>query len=57
MEISMKPGDKVTRMWKPKYGQGEVVHVLGETIVVKWVINNNPQLIFEQIRYLKKVNT
>jgi len=51
----MKPGDKVKRMWKPKYGHGEIVHVLGNTIVVKWNIDNEVKLIFEEIKYLRKV--
>ncbi len=51
----MKPGDKVKRMWKPKYGHGEVIHVLGDTIVVRWNIENKAQLIFEQMKYLRKV--
>ncbi len=51
----MKPGDKVRRMWKPKYGQGEIIHILGETIVVKWTIDNKPQIMFEKIKYLKRV--
>ena len=51
----MKPGDKVKRMWKPKYGHGEIVHVLGNTIVVKWNIDNKVKLIFEEIKYLRKV--
>ena len=51
----MKPGDKVKRMWKPKYGHGEIIHVLGDTIVVRWNIENKVQLIFEQMKYLRKV--
>ena len=52
----MKPGDKVKRMWKPKYGHGEVIHVLGDTIVVKWNIDNKPKILFEEIKYLKMVD-
>ncbi len=52
----MKPGDQVSRKWKPKYGTGTVVHVLGETIVVKWIVNERPKIIFENQKYLKKIN-
>ncbi len=52
----MKPGDQVSRKWKPQYGTGTVVHVLGETIVVKWILNERPKIIFENQKYLKKIN-
>lgn len=54
-DIKMKPGDLVTRKWKPQYGIGTIVHVLGETIVVKWVLNKRPKMIFEKKEHLKKV--
>ena len=52
----MKPGDKVTRKWKPQYGTGTVVHVLGETIAVKWILNHIPKIILEEYKYLRKIN-
>ena len=52
----MKPGDLVTRKWKPQYGIGTIVHILGETIVVKWVLNERPKMIFEKKEHLKKVS-
>ena len=52
----MKPGDLVTRKWKPQYGTGTVVHVLGNTVVVKWVLNERPKMIFEELKHLKKID-
>jgi ribosomal protein L21E len=51
----MKSGDLVLRKWKPKYGTGIVLHVLGETIVVKWILDERPKIIFEKEKHLKKV--
>tara|TARA_B100000287_G_scaffold412392_1_gene442801 strand:- start:135 stop:290 length:156 start_codon:yes stop_codon:yes gene_type:complete len=51
----MKPGDKVLRKWKPKYGEGKVVHVLGETIVVLWTGTGVPKIEFEEKKYLKLI--
>jgi len=52
----MRPGDLVLRKWKPKYGIGTIIHVLGETIVVKWILNDRPKIIFENQKHLKKVD-
>tara|TARA_Y100000114_G_scaffold152611_1_gene171163 strand:- start:621 stop:809 length:189 start_codon:yes stop_codon:yes gene_type:complete len=49
----MKPGDLVTRKWKPNYGTGTIIHVLGDTIVVKWILNERPKVIVEERKYLK----
>ena len=51
----MKPGDLVTRKWKPQYGTGTIVHVLGETIIVKWILDEKPKIAFEKEKHLKKV--
>ncbi len=51
----MKPGDLVLRKWKPQYGTGVVVHVLGNTVVGRWVLDERPKMIFEELKYLKKV--
>ena len=49
----MKIGDNVTRKWKPALGQGKIVHLLGETVVVKWTVDGVPKLLFEERKYLK----
>ena len=50
----MKPGDLVLRKWKPQYGTGTVIHVLGETVVVKWILDEKPKIVFEKEKHLKK---
>ena len=52
----MKPGDLVTRKWRPNYGAGTIIHVLGDTIVVKWVLNEKPKVIIENRKYLKHLS-
>ena len=52
----MKAGDKVTRKWKPQYGSGEVLHVLGDKIVVKWLGLDRPKVIIESPKYLKVID-
>ena len=52
----MKIGDNVTRKWKPALGQGQVVHLLGETVVVRWFLEGRPRLEFEERKYLKVIN-
>lgn len=51
--ITMKVGDKVTRKWKPALGQGEIIHVLGDIIVVKWCGSEIPTIDFEKAEHLK----
>ncbi len=55
-EGGMNIGDKVTRKWKPEYGEGRVIHVLGDTIVVKWLGMDRPLLNIEKLKYLKVVD-
>ena len=52
----MKTGDTVTRKWKPEYGKGQIIHILGESIVVKWTHTGMPTLNIEDKKYLKVVN-
>ncbi len=52
----MKAGDRVTRKWKPQYGTGEVLHVLGDKIFVKWSGPDRPKVIIESPRYLKVID-
>ena len=52
----MKPGDLVTRKWKPEYGTGTILHIVGNKIAVKWFLNDRPKVIFEEVKYLKKIN-
>ena len=52
----MKTGDKVTRKWKPALGVGQVMHILGDNIVVKWTHTDMPTLNVEEKKYLKIVN-
>jgi len=52
----MKIGDSVIRKWKPALGEGKIVHLLGETIVVKWFCDDMPRLEFEEKKYLKVIN-
>lgn len=52
----MKIGDKVTRKWRPALGEGEVVHLMGESVVVKWRKNGIPKVEFEERKYLKVVD-
>ena len=54
--MKIKIGDKVTRRWKPALGVGEVMHVLGETIVVKWTAGDKPDTVFESAKHLRKVD-
>ena len=51
----MKPGDLVSRKWKPQFGTGTIIHVLGESIVVRWVLNNKPKIVIEKQKHLKRV--
>jgi hypothetical protein len=53
---TMKTGDKVTRKWKPQYGSGEVLHILGDKIVVKWYGFDRPKVIVESPKYLKVID-
>lgn len=55
-EKPMKAGDRVTRKWKPQYGSGEVLHVLGDKIVVKWLGLDRPKIIIESPKYLKVIH-
>ena len=55
-EKTMKAGDRVTRKWKPKYGTGEVLHVLGDKIVVKWFGLDRPKVIIESPKHLKVID-
>ena len=52
----MKVGDTVRRRWKPKYGEGIIIHKLGETFVVKWYGKDRPFVEFEEEKHLKPVN-
>jgi hypothetical protein len=52
----MKTGDKVIRKWKPSLGEGKVVHILGDKIVVQWMPNGNPKMNIEDKKYLKLIN-
>ncbi len=52
----MKAGDRVTRKRKPQYGTGEVLHVLGDKIVVKWHGLDRPKVIVELPKHLKVVD-
>lgn len=49
----MKVGDMVKRKWKPQYGNGEILHILGDKIVVKWFGLSRPKIIIESPKYLK----
>ena len=46
-------GDKVTRKWKPRLGEGIVTHVLGDKIVVTWYGTETPIIEFEEVKNLK----
>ena len=50
----MKIGDKVTRKWKPTLGEGTILHILGDKIVVKWPSTGIPVIHFEKQEHLKK---
>jgi len=52
----MKPGDKVTRKWKPSLGVGEVLHILGENIVVNWNPKGISNVSSEKQKHLKFVD-
>jgi len=52
----MKIGDRVIRKWKPQYGEGTILHILGETIVVKWMGFERPTINIESPKYLKIIN-
>lgn len=52
----MKAGDRVTRKWKPQYGTGEVLHVLGDKIIVKWFGLDRPKVIIESPKHLKVID-
>jgi len=52
----MKIGDKVIRKWRPALGTGEIVHLMGEIVVVKWKPGDKPQTEFEEKKYLKVIN-
>ena len=49
----MKPGDKVTRKWKPKLGVGIIKHILGDKLVVAWNNNGTTSIEFEKIEHLR----
>jgi hypothetical protein len=52
----MKTGDKVIRKWKPAYGEGQIMHILGESVVVKWTHTGMPTVNIEDKKYLKVIN-
>ena len=52
----MKIGDKVTRKWRPALGEGEIVHLMGESVVVKWKRDGIPKMEFEKVKYLRLIN-
>ena len=52
----MKTGDRVTRKWKPEYGEGRIMHIIGENAIVKWNYTGMPKLGIEQKKYLKVIN-
>ena len=47
----MKIGDKVTRRWRPALGEGEIIHLMGDTVVVKWPRDGIPRMEFEEKKY------
>lgn len=52
----MKIGDNVTRKWKPALGEGKIIHLLGDRVVVQWTSNGLPKLQFELKKYLRVVD-
>tara|TARA_Y100001963_G_C6675834_1_gene397376 strand:- start:69 stop:236 length:168 start_codon:yes stop_codon:yes gene_type:complete len=52
----MKIGDNVIRKWKPMLGEGKIIHLLGETVVVKWLRDGKPEIGLEEKRYIKVIN-
>ena len=53
----MKVGDTVTRKWKPQYGEGIILHILGdEKVIVKWYgARLRPLVLVDNIKYLKAI--
>ena len=49
-------GETVTRKWKPEYGQGTILHMLGDKVAVRWYSEQKePFVSIEEVRYLKAV--
>jgi len=48
----MKPGDRVTRKWKPALGEGEVLHILGDDIVINWNPSGIAKVTAENKKYV-----
>jgi len=48
----MKPGDIVTRKWKPALGHGKVLHILGNRAVVQWGRKGKIKISTEDKKYL-----
>ena len=56
--MEIKLNDKVERKWKPELGQGEVLHLIGESAVVRWQGTRSGNLVtpvvtIEERKYLK----
>jgi len=49
----MNIGDKVTRRWKPALGEGTILHILGDKIVVRWMGGGLPAIHFEKPEHLR----
>ena len=49
----MNIGDKVTRKWKPALGEGTILHIFGDKIVVRWGGPDHPTIHFEKLKHLK----
>ena len=47
----MKIGDKVTRRWRPALGEGEIIHLMGDTVGVKGPRDGIPRMEFEEKKY------
>ncbi len=52
----MKVGDKVRRKWRPQYGDGVIIHKLGETFVVKWYGKKKPFIELEVENHLRLIS-
>ena len=52
----MKIGDKVIRKWKPALGEGKIVHLLGDTAVVRFNPSGITSMEIEKIKHLKVIS-
>ena len=52
----MNIGDRVTRKWKPALGEGTILHILGDKIVVRWSGLEKPTIHFEKPEHLRALN-